>query len=186
MLKEFEMSNGGPIFFEVESTSGVDVSVIPADGDEAVAGFSLDEDLPDAKVHIEIEDGSYVLDVSADGSWTIFVEQKPVFGAESVEEPEYPLKINGERWSVFGPFLFDGFRSLEVSSNTLLGIQIINGQGEVIEVRSYDGRSSNDGSSVELDPLNIDSVCWVECTISGPEWRRPEDVEYRLTFNKPE
>lgn len=183
-LKELEVEREGAIFFTLEASDGIDVSIIPADESRNQDRVGVSEDLPMGKFHADIEPGEHALDIEASGNWTIQVEQNPELRSDDVEEPDYPIEISGNYHNVFGPYYFDGFRSFTISSNVLMAVRFIDGEGELLERRRYDG--TNDDGESERNPLNFESVCWIETPVGGPEWRRPDVMEYRLTIDVPD
>lgn len=183
-LKELEVERDGAIFFELDASDGIDVTIIPEDESGRGDSVGLPSDLPIGEAHAGIEPGNYALDIEAGGDWSIRVEQNPVLQPADVDEPDYPLEIEGNYRAVFGPYYFDGFRSFSISSNVLMAVRFIDGRGELIERRRIDG-TAFDGED-EREPLNIDSVCWIECAVGGREWTRPDEIKYQLTIDEPD
>lgn len=159
---EFALEAGVTIAEAVhEGESNFIVELIPVDDGQPRLLVNVIGDFDGASGTI-VEDGTYLLDVDADGPWELAVLQPE---AAEDEAAPLPVEIDGDGPSWDGPYLFDGLATATGSHE---------GQGNfIVEVLPQDGTFSelvfNEIGPFEGETtLDVDGVGYVASTADGP------------------
>ncbi|WP_158603209.1 hypothetical protein, partial [Halorubrum sp. Atlit-26R] len=113
----------------------------------------------------------YAIQIEADDSisWSITVEDQPIYTEDDVEDAEFPLEFSGNGENVFGPFNLDGFFQPRLRANVDMDLVFASQEGETIQTVSaeYDEIEEMAESFVNLDTVNVSEVCWIWCSLSS-------------------
>lgn len=185
-LREISIENSGIVLISVDTNSDIVISILDSN-EEEVDSIDVEESEPFNKTVAELPPDDYAADIQTQGDWSITVEQYPVVSENDVDT-EFPLEIEGNTENVFGPHVLSGFYRPVVQTNGSMAVYFYDENGIIID-SSIVFRASRDydESPVEIDPINIDSVCWMICNVAPVRYRDEEyEVYYNLRLEEPE
>ncbi|WP_152420587.1 hypothetical protein [Halorubrum tebenquichense] len=185
-LREVSIENNGVVVLSADTDSNLEILFLNA-SEEVVDSVEVELDQPFRRTIVELPAEEYAVDIQTEGDWSITIEQHPVVSPEEVDT-SFPVEIEANSEEVFGPFLLEGFYRPVVQTNGSMAVRFFDQNGvPVNDPIIFEASSDYDESPVELDPINIDSVCWMNGILAEARYRDEEDeLYYNLRLEEPE
>ena len=168
-LHEITIENDGMTFFRIDSDEPITVSLVNQENEPLKLG--VDSPYAFTRTAVRTISENYALEIEAEEgiSWSITVEDQPIYTEDDVGETNFPVEFSGGTENIFGPFNLDGFHQPRLRTNTDMDIIFANQRGEALQPVSSNIIQNEDiiDNFVNLDTVNISEVCWIWCSLSS-------------------
>lgn len=189
-LIEITIENDGLTFFNIDTNEPISVSLVNTDAEDSLRlGVRYPSAFTKTAVHTTSTEYAIDVETSTEVSWSITVEDQPIYSEDNIENLDFPIEFSGESTTVFGPYSLSGFYQPRLRTNVETDLIFVSQRGETLHsLTSYGIYEEEEGSFEDLDPININDICWIQCTVNPIRLDDDEiaDISYDVQIPEPD